>query len=115
VPLGDLHPDAKVLDPERKRIHDAIRMATYNAESSLARMLAPHYARADDEARTFLREVFSSPADLQVVGDRLHVRINALSAPRRSRALAALCVELTDTETTYPGTDLTLVYSVKGF
>jgi len=115
VPLGDLHPDAKVLDPERKRIHDAIRMATYNAESSLARMLAPHYARADDEARTFLREVFSSPADLQVVGDRLHVRINALSAPRRSRALAALCVELTDTETTYPGTDLVLVYSVKGF
>lgn len=115
VPLGELHPDAKILDPERKRIHDAIRMATYNAESSLARMLAPHYARADDEARTFLREVFSSPADLEVVGDRLHVRINALSAPRRSRALAALCVELTDTETTYPGTDLVLVYSVKGF
>jgi hypothetical protein len=49
------------------------------------------------------------------VGDQLHVRINALSAPRRSRALAALCVELTDTETIYPGTDLTLVYSVKGF
>jgi len=115
VPLGELHPDAKVLDPERKRIHDAIRMATYNAESSLARMLAPHYARADDEARTFLREVFASPADLEVVGDQLHVRINALSAPRRSRALAALCVELTDTETIYPGTDLTLVYSVKGF
>jgi hypothetical protein len=115
VPLGQLHPDAQVLDPERQRIHDAIRMATYNAESILARLLRSHFARADDEARTLLREIYSSPADLQIVGNRLHVRINALSAPRRSRALAGLCAELTETETTYPGTDLVLVYSVKGF
>jgi hypothetical protein len=35
-----------------------------------------------------------------------------VSAPRRTRALAALCADLTATETTYPGTDLTLVYTV---
>jgi len=34
--------------------------------------------------------------------------------PRRSKALAALCTELTDTGTRYPGTDLTLAYSIKG-
>jgi hypothetical protein len=45
-------PNAQVLDPERKRIHDAIRMATYNAESMLARLLRGHFARADDQART---------------------------------------------------------------
>src|SRR5437763_536885 len=56
VPLGELHPDAVVHHGERKRIHDAIRMATYNAETSLARLLAPHYPRADDEARSLLRE-----------------------------------------------------------
>lgn len=115
APLGDSHPDARRLDPERKRIFDAIRMATYNAESATARLLGPHYARAEDEARSFLREVYNSPADLEVVAGTLHVRINPLSAPRRSRALAALCVDLTATETIYPGTDLTLVYSVKGF
>lgn len=115
APLGDSHPDARRLDPERKRIFDAIRMATYNAESATARLLGPHYARAEDEARSFLREVYNSPADLEVVAGALHVRINPLSAPRRSRALAALCVDLTATETIYPGTDLTLVYSVKGF
>jgi hypothetical protein len=43
------------------------------------------------------------------------VRINTLLAPRRSRALAGLCAELTDTETIYPRIDLVLVYSVKGF
>ncbi|MGH7360641.1 MAG: putative transposase, partial [Candidatus Methylomirabilales bacterium] len=113
VPLGTLHPDAARLDPERKRIHDAIRMATYNAETALARLLAPHYARADDEARTLLREAFHAPADLQILGHELHIRINPLSAPRRSRAIAHLCDDLTATKTTYPGTNLTLVYSIK--
>lgn len=113
APLAESHPDAARLDPERKRIHDAIRMATYNAESALTRLLAPHYRRANDEARSLLREIFTAPADLQVTGNELHVRINPLSAPRRTRALAALCDDLTATETTYPGTDLTLVYTVK--
>ncbi|HEX9682435.1 MAG TPA: helix-turn-helix domain-containing protein [Acidimicrobiales bacterium] len=113
VPLGDLHPDAARLDPERKRIHDAIRMATYNAESTLARLLAPHYRRADDEARSLLREIFGAPADLEITGNELHVRINPLSAPRRTGALAALCEDLTNTRTTYPGTHLTLVYTTK--
>jgi hypothetical protein len=88
-------------------------MATYNAESALARMLTPHYARAEDEARSLLRETYRAPGDLEVVGNELHVRIAPLSAGRRSRALAALCQELTATETLYPGTDLRLVYSVK--
>ena len=113
VPIGDVHADAARLHPERKRIHDAIRLATYNAESALARLLVPHYRRADDEARSLLREVFTAPADMEVVGDELHVRIHPLSAPRRTRALAGLCADLTATETVNPGTKLTLVYSVK--
>ena len=112
VPLGEVRPEAVSLAPERKRIHDAIRMATYNAESTLARMLAPHYARADDEARTLLREAFRTPADLQIVGDELHVRLHPLSAPRRTRAIAGLCDELTATKTLYPATNYTLVYSI---
>ncbi len=41
-------------------------------------------------------------------------RLDPASAPRRSKALAALYAELIETKTLYPGTDLTLVYSVKG-
>ena len=88
-------------------------MATYNAESGLARLIAPHYARAEDEARSLLREIYASAGDLEVVGSELHVRITPLSAPRRTRALAGLCADLTETETIYPGTDLRLVYSVR--
>lgn len=115
IALGEVHPDAMRLDDERKRLHDAIRMAAWNAEHALARALGPHYARAEDEAHSLLAETFHASADLQIVGDELHVRIEPLSAPRRSRAIAALCTELTATETRYPGTELKLVYSVKGF
>jgi hypothetical protein len=113
VPLNEARPDAVRVDPERKRIHDAIRTATYNAESALARALTPHYPRADDEARSLLRETFRTPADLQIIDNELHVTLNPLTAPRRTRAITALCAELTATQTTYPGTNLTLVYTTK--
>ena len=44
-------------------------MAAYNAESTLARMLRPHYSRADDEARALLREAFTLSGDLHITGD----------------------------------------------
>jgi transposase-like protein len=113
VPLSPARPGAVRVAPERKRIHDAIRMATYNAESALARTLAPHYPRADNEARTLLREAFNTPADLQIIGDKLHITLNPLSAPRRTRAITKLCDELTATRTPYPGTNLTLIYTTK--
>src|SRR5450759_5052679 len=54
LPLHPVRPDARLLDEERKLLTHAIRIAAYNAESTLARMLRPHYSRADDEARALL-------------------------------------------------------------
>ncbi len=113
LPLGQVRPGSRQLETERKLLTHAIRMSAYNSESALARLLRPHYSRGEDEARSLLREAFTLPGDLQILGDTLHIRLDTASAPRRSRALAALCTELTDTATRYPGTDLTLAYSVK--
>jgi transposase-like protein len=114
LPLGQVRPGSRLLETETKLLTHAIRMSAYNAESALARLLRPHYARGDDEARALLREAFTLTGDLQITGNTLHVRLDPASAPRRSNALTALCVELTDTATRYPGTDLTLAYSIKG-
>src|SRR5659263_3364 len=73
-----------LLDEERKLLTHAIAMAAYNAESTLARMLRPHYSRADDEARALLREAFTLSGDLHITGDTLHVRLDPAAAPRRS-------------------------------
>jgi transposase len=113
VPLGHIRPDARRLEGEHKRLVDAIRIATYNAESALARLLASHYRRARHEARSLLHEAFATPADLHIDNGRIHLTLNPLSTPARSRALAGLCDQLTATHTLYPGTDLTLAYAVK--
>jgi hypothetical protein len=82
LPLKDVRPEATVLDEERKLVTHAIRMSTYNAESALARMLAPHFRL--DEARALLREAFNSAGDLEVVNGTIKVRIDPLSAAVRS-------------------------------
>jgi transposase len=113
VPLRQVRPDARLLDEQRKLLTHAIRMTAYNSESTLVRMLRPHYARAEDEARALLREAMTLSGDLRIDGDTLHVTLDPATAPRRSRALHALCQQLTATETIYPDTRLKIAYSVK--
>lgn len=113
LPPGQVRPNAALIDEERKLLTHAIPMAAYNAESTLARMIRGHYARANHEARALLREAMTLAGDLQITGDTLHLRLDPASAPRRSRALAALCTQLTTTETIYPNTQLKIAYSVK--
>lgn len=43
----------------------------------------------------------------------LLIRLDPLTAPCRTRALTALCDQLTQTRAPYPGTDLILRYQVK--
>ncbi len=114
LPLSVVRPDSRLLETERKLLTHAIRMSAYNTEAALARLLRPHYSRSQDEGRALLREAFTLTGDLQITGTTLHVRLDTASTPARSRALAALAAELTATATRYPGTDLTLNYSVKG-
>jgi Helix-turn-helix domain len=113
VRLGDHAPDTVLLDTETKLITHAIRMAAYNSETTLARALHGHYARAQDEAHALIREALTATGDIQPHDRVLHIGLDPLSAPRRTAALAALCDQLNTTRTRYPGTDLVLHYQVK--
>jgi transposase-like protein len=113
VPLGTLAPDMVRLDAETKQITHAIRMAAYNAETTLARALDGHYARAGDEAYALIREALTVSGDICPGNGDLLIRLDPLTAPRRTQALAALCDQLTAAGACYPGTDLVLRYEVK--
>jgi transposase-like protein len=113
IPLSEHNPDMVRLDTETKLITHAIRMAACNTETILARALNGHYARAGDEAYALIREALHASGDITIDGSTLHIRLDPLSAPRRTRALAALCEQLTTTATRYPGTQLLLRYEVK--
>ena len=113
IPLSEHNPDMVKLDTETKLITHAIRMAACNTETILARALNGRYARAGDEAYALIREALHASGDITIHGSVLHIRLDPLSAPRRTRALAALCEQLTTTATRYPGTQLLLRYEVK--
>ena len=113
VPLGALSPDMVRLDAEVKQITHAIRMAAYNAETALARALDGHYARAGDEAYALIREALTISGDICPGPGELLIRLDPLTAPRRTQALAALCDQLSQAPARYPGTDLVLRYEVK--
>ena len=101
------------LDAEVKQITHAIRMAAYNAETTLARAMDGHYARAGHEAHALIREALAVSGDICPGNSGLLIRLDPLTAPGRTQALAALCDQLTATGACYPGTDLVLRYEVK--
>src|SRR6266568_4935005 len=113
IPLGTLAPDMIRLDAETKQITHAIRMAAYNAETTLARALDGHYAPARDEAYALIREALTTSGDIHPGDGELLIRLDPLTAPRRTQALAALCEQLNQAACCYPGTDLVLRYQVK--
>jgi len=98
---------------QTKLITHATRMAACNTETILARALNGRYARADDEAYALIREALHASGDITIHGSVLQIRLDPLSAPRRTLALAALCEQLTTAATRYPGTQLLLRYEVK--
>jgi hypothetical protein len=101
------------LAPERKHLTNLIKMVAYQAESDLLRLVAPHYRRAADEGRTLIQSALASAADLEVTQTELRVILAAQSSPHRTCAIAALCEELNQTETVFPGSKLRLHYSIR--
>jgi hypothetical protein len=113
IRLGEIAPDMVRLEAEVKQITHAIRMAAYNAQTTLARALHGHYARASDEAHALIREALTASGDIIPGHGELLIRLDPLTAPRRTQALATLCDQLTQARAHYPGTRLVLRYEVK--
>ena len=113
IRLDQIAPDMVRLEADVKQITHAIRMAAYNTETALARALDGHYARAGDEAYALIREALTVSGDIIPGPGQLLIRLDPLTAPRRTQALAALCDQLTQAQACYPGTDLVLRYEVK--
>jgi len=103
------------LKTERKHFVDTIKLVAYRAETALAHLAREKMARLDD-ARSLIRQAFHSAADLipDYSSNTLTVRLHPLSSPIHDQIISHLCLELTATETTFPGTALRLVYQLIG-
>jgi hypothetical protein len=103
------------LAPSRKQLVDTVKMIAYRAETALASIVREDLARTDD-ARSLLRDLFRSEADLlpDPAQGILRVQVHPMSNPRSNRAITYLLEHLNTAEFTYPGTNLRLVYSIAG-
>jgi len=103
------------LAPSRKQLVDTVKMIAYRAETAMASIVREELARTDD-ARSLLRDLFRSEADLlpDLEQRMLRVQVHPMSNPRSNRAIAHLLDHLNAAEFTYPGTNLRLVYSIAG-
>jgi hypothetical protein len=114
VPIQQLASGEVVkLATERKHLTDLLKMVAYQAESDLCRLVEPHYHRADDEARTVIQNALATAGDLEISEDTLTISLDPLSSPHRTRALAAICRDLSATRTRFPGSNLHLRFQVK--
>jgi transposase len=114
VEVRDLSEPAVVkLATERKHLTDLIKMIAYQAESDLAASLRPHYARADQEGRTLLHELFASAGDISVADSELQITLAPLSSPHRTRAAQALCEKLDNAAAIFPGSPLRMRFAVR--
>ena len=103
------------LAPSRKQLVDTVKMIAYRAETAMASIVREDLARTDD-ARSLLRDLFRSAADLlpDLEQGVLRVQIHPMSNPRSNRAITHLLAHLNAAEFTYPATNLQLVYSIAG-
>ena len=101
----------KRLAPGKKQLVDTIKMIAYRAETALSMIIKPSM-RKSNEARTLIRAVFESDADLLPDLERkeLRVRIHHMATPRENRAVQDLLDHLNESEFVYPGTELKLRY-----
>jgi hypothetical protein len=112
--IRDLSGPAVVkLATERKHLTDIIKMIAYQAESDLLALLRPHYARADQEGRTLLHEIFATAGDIRVSDGERQITLAPLSSPHRTHAAQALCEMLDQTATVFPGSRLRLRFAMR--
>lgn len=102
------------LTVESKMLMNIVKMICYRAEVAVANLAAPFLAREKDEKLKFVQQLINSPVDMAVNHQEktLNITIYSMSAPRYNAALKELIGLLNDTQTTFPETDLSLVYKM---
>ena len=101
------------LAPSRKRLMDTVKLVSYRSETALVNIVREELAREDD-ARSLVRDLFRSEANLLVdhAANQLRVEVHSLSNARSNRAIAHLLRHLNAAEQSYPGTNLKLLYTL---
>jgi hypothetical protein len=101
------------LPSSRRRLLNTVGMIVYRAETAMASLMEnPSGKFTSSDARTILQDLFTTPADIlpDAAAKTLNIRLHGASTPAANRRLADLFAQINQTETVFPGTDMTMVF-----
>lgn len=117
LPFDQLPEEEKFerLEPTRKMVLDTIRMTAYRAETAMAAIVKKSLA-SPETARSVVKALLFTPADIKpdTIQGNLNVILHPLGEERLNTAARELISTLNETETVFPGTNLTLKYFLTG-
>lgn len=115
IPFSELPTGEKFQELKKsgKQFIDTIKMIAYRAETALVNILRGNILKKD-EARSIVRQIFTTDADIEPDNEKavLKVCIHNMTSPRNNRYVEKLCKVLNESETTFPGTNLRLIYDL---
>lgn len=97
---------------ECKHVMSIIKMICYRSETSFVNLIPNSYKKKETERRAFAKNSMQLKGDIipDYENNILTVIIYTMSTPRENEALKEIIQILNDSETKFPGTNLTLVY-----
>ena len=114
IKLGELPEEKRYtkLKTESAYFMSTLKMICYRAESAIANLLQNMYGRYTEEKRMFIKNIITTPADLipDIKNNTLTIKLHSLNTPKGNELVAQICKTLNESETIYPGTNLTMVY-----
>jgi hypothetical protein len=101
----------KVLKKSGKQFVDTVKMIAYRAETAMVNILR-EYIGKKDEARTSVRQIFMTDADIEPdeKDGTLKIKLHNMTNPRNNQYVQQLCKILTESETIFFSTNLRLTY-----
>jgi hypothetical protein len=114
IPLAQMPEQTRYnkLKTESKILMNVIKMICYRAELSVAALLSPYLANANNEKRMCVKQIISANADLMpdYKNQTLNVKLYSLAANRYNKAVKKIIETLNQTQTIFPGATLRLVF-----
>lgn len=103
------------LKTENRLFIHIIKMICYRAESAMANQVAQYFNRADDEKRMLIKQIIQTKANIHpnYKNNTLTVTLHSLSTPRYNEIVSNITILLNETETIFPGTNLTLIFKTQ--
>jgi transposase len=111
VAIADSGITREVMRLEAKAIVDRVKIAAYNAEEWMLDRLVLHYHNPYD-VRDLLRSFAQLPGQIDTTDGKVIVTLDPPDTPIHRRALHGLVDDLNRLGTTYPGTEIPVIYQL---